>query len=172
MSSVPHRAYIGIGSNQGRRHEHYLSALRKLALLPGTRLNICSSRYETEPWGDSEQWYINGVVAIDTRLDPQMLLRACQGIESEMGRVRTGRRWQDRVIDLDVLAYDALALRETNLMIPHPEMHRRRFVLVPLCEIAPAWVHPVLRLTAKQLLGLVRDAKIIHLVPDTKELLG
>lgn len=104
---------------------------------------------------DTQPAYVNGVVQIETTCSPEILLNTCHTIEASLGRTRPPVRWAPRIIDLDLLAYDALVLNSPTLTLPHPELHKRRFVLGPLAEIAPAWQHPRLEKTAVQLLEAV-----------------
>jgi len=116
------------------------------------RIVQVSSIYETEPVGVREQpWFLNLVCAGETELSPQELLAFIQGIEGKMGRVREGR-FGPRLIDIDILFYDDLVIRTPSLEIPHPRLTERAFVLVPLVEIAPDLLHPVLKLTVREIL--------------------
>jgi 2-amino-4-hydroxy-6-hydroxymethyldihydropteridine diphosphokinase len=125
-----------------------------------------SSLYETEPLGDAETWFVNAVAEIETAMGATALLAALLAIERAMGRERVaGQRWASRLIDLDVLLYDAAVVDEPSLTVPHPELHRRRFVLVPLAELAPDVVHPVLGRTIAELLASVDDTKRVTLLP-------
>jgi 2-amino-4-hydroxy-6-hydroxymethyldihydropteridine diphosphokinase len=147
--------YIGVGSNLGRRKENCLKALK---LLAGKDVTIKrrSSFYETEPWGVTEQpRFINMAVEAETALPPRELLMLLKDIEKRLGRVE-GARWGPRVIDLDILLYDGLVMREPGLEIPHRLMHERDFALAPLSEIAPGLIHPVL---GKSIEELKRDLK-------------
>ena len=129
-------AYIGFGSNVGERLRTVLSALSLLQASPGLSICSVSSLYETEAVGYEKQAdFINGVVAVFTRLRPLRLLRRLQTVEKRLGRMRE-IRWGPRTIDLDILLYGDLVLVSDELTIPHPEMQNRRFVLVPLAEIA------------------------------------
>lgn len=154
-----HRAYIGIGSNQGAKVEHCERALRIMSTIPETAVAERSPLFESEPWGGSGEWYVNGVCAVDTNLEPATLLGYCHGIERRMGRRRSGRRWEDRVIDLDLLLFDDRVVDDPGLEVPHPELEKRKFVLVPMCEIAPEAAHPVLRMNMAQLLARVEDPR-------------
>jgi 2-amino-4-hydroxy-6-hydroxymethyldihydropteridine diphosphokinase len=137
-------AYIGIGSNLGNRQYHCLKAI-ELIERSGQKISKISSLYETEPWGVRKQpAFINMAVEIETGLPPRELLILCKRIEKRMGRKKTVR-WGPRVIDLDILLYDDLAVKDDDIVIPHPLMHRRAFVLEPLSEIAPEKVHPLLK---------------------------
>ncbi|HWP60588.1 MAG TPA: 2-amino-4-hydroxy-6-hydroxymethyldihydropteridine diphosphokinase [Candidatus Acidoferrales bacterium] len=161
---MPHRAYIGIGSNLGKKKENYLESLDRVAKIPGTKITKESSLYESEPLGDSKQWYVNGVIEIETELGPEQLLKRLKNIERQMGRKKVRKRWGARVIDLDILLYDDLKLNRRNLKIPHPELQNRKFVLLPLSEIAPQVVHPVLDATISELLLKVKNDKKVSLM--------
>jgi len=140
MSTV----YIGIGSNLGDRHRNCLRAV-ELLKQGGVSVQKQSSLHETAPWGLTEQpAFINMVVEIETRLSPMELLSLLKKIEKDMGRQETVR-WGPRIIDLDILLYDDITLKTDALIIPHPLMHEREFVLEPLSELAEDLVHPVLK---------------------------
>ena len=144
-------AFIGIGSNQGLARENCEQALKELGLLEKVWVESNSSLYETAPLGiENQDWFINSVVKIKTTLLPLALLNELLGIEEKMGRVRT-IKWGPRIIDLDLLFYEDLIITETNLKIPHPELHKRKFVLEPLKEIAPKLLHPILKKTVEEL---------------------
>lgn len=132
--------------------ERCREAVGLLVALENTRLIRVSPLYRTEPLGIREQdWFVNAVAEIRTALPPRELLSALLHIENRMGRVRA-RRWGPRVIDLDLLLYGQSVIEEPGLTVPHPELHKRRFVLVPLNEIAPYAVHPVFGISVKSLL--------------------
>jgi len=138
-------AYIGIGSNLGKKEENCLHAL-ELLQRRGIIVKKRSAMYETEPWGIKEQpRFINMAVEIETRLEPKDLLGVFKEIEKGMGR-KESVRWGPRIIDLDILLFEDMVLKEEDLEIPHPLMHERDFVLRPLCEIAPDRVHPLLKM--------------------------
>ncbi len=161
------RVFVGIGSNLGNRRAYYQKALDMIADLPQTSIVKCSSLYESEPLGDVKNWYINGVIALETECTPQQLLSRLQKIESALGRKRTAqtKKWASRTIDLDILLFDNDVVDEKKLKIPHPEMHLRRFVLLPLSELAPQCVHPHLGSTVAELLAGLADAKRVRLLP-------
>jgi len=137
------KAYVGLGSNLGEREAMIRLALDDLARLPETRLVKASSLYDTEPVGEVDQPnFLNAVAQLETNLTARQLLWNLLLIEKRLGRVRT-QRWGPRTIDLDLLLYGGLVVEETDLRVPHPELTRRSFVLVPLVEIDPLLVHPV-----------------------------
>jgi 2-amino-4-hydroxy-6-hydroxymethyldihydropteridine diphosphokinase len=145
------RAYLGLGSNIGERSANIKLAL---ALLEerGESIVRRSSLYETEPWGVRDQpLFLNMAVEVETNCGPRELFALCKKIERDMGRDPAAPRWGPRVIDLDILLYEGVILREPEIEIPHPRMHERLFVLDPLSEIAPQLVHPVLLMTIGEL---------------------
>jgi 2-amino-4-hydroxy-6-hydroxymethyldihydropteridine diphosphokinase len=143
--------YIGIGSNLGDRKHNCLKAIELLGE-NGIVVKKRSSMYETKPWGIEDQpRFINMAVETETDIEPQRLLRILKDIEKQLGRTET-QRWGPRIIDLDILLYGSLVLKENGLEIPHPLMHERDFVLKPLSEIAPEVRHPVIGKTVKELM--------------------
>ena len=163
---MPQRVYIGIGSNLGDRKANALEAVERVAGLPTTRLFRASSLYESEPLGDAKTWFVNSVIEIETELAPEALLKKLKAIEEAMGRKRVkGKRWGSRVIDLDILLWNTEVVDKRSLKIPHPELHKRRFVLLPLAELAPHVVHPQLGQSVSALLATVKDAKRVMLLP-------
>lgn len=131
------RAYIGLGANQGEPVENLKAALKSLNDNPDITVINVSSVYLTEPVGYADQpWFHNCVAELETGLGPFTLLEVLQGIENQLGRVRT-IRWGPRTVDLDILLYNGLQLNDEKLVIPHPRMKERAFVMVPLTEIAP-----------------------------------
>ena len=163
---MPHRVHIGIGSNLGDRRANLAEAIERMSQLPGTRVVRASSLYESEPLGDAKTWFVNGAIELDTELAPEALLKKLQAIEEAMGRKRVkGKRWGSRIIDLDILLYDQDVIDRRALKIPHPELHKRRFVLLPLAELAPHVVHPQLGQSISTLLATVKDDKRVVLMP-------
>ncbi len=147
-----HIAYIGIGSNLGDKVDHCEQAVRQILSIDCHKLLARSSLYKTQPLGYLDQdWFVNGVIQIETELDPPDLLKSMKEIESRLGRVETFR-WGPRTIDLDLLFYDDRVIDSGDLMVPHPLLHKRQFVLVPLAEIDGQLLHPVLRKTVRELL--------------------
>ena len=146
------RAFVGLGSNLGEREAMIRLALDDLARLPQTTLVRASSLYDTEPTGDVDQPnFLNAVAQLDTELTARQLLWNLLLIEKRLGRVRT-QKWGPRTIDLDLLLYGSQVIEESDLRVPHPELTRRSFVLVPLVELDPLLVHPI---TGETLLDLL-----------------
>lgn len=138
----PFRAYIGLGSNLGKRLGNIRSAIAALEQVPGIAITQVSSIYETDPVGNVKQpKFLNSVVEIETRLTALELLMTLQRIEKHMGRVRQAK-WEPRVIDLDILYYDQMVIESDGLSIPHSEAVKRAFVMIPLLEISPDFIDP------------------------------
>jgi 2-amino-4-hydroxy-6-hydroxymethyldihydropteridine diphosphokinase len=155
-----HKAYIGVGSNVGDRAENCRKALAAVAESESCLLEIQSPLYETEPVElEDQDWFINGVARIRTGLEPEDLLAELQAIERAIGREPGGPKFGPRILDLDILFFDDQVLRTTQLQLPHPQLHKRRFVLQPLCDIASELVHPVLRQTIRSVLSSLKDDK-------------
>ncbi len=153
-------AYIGLGSNMGDRAVR-LAEARRLLETAGVRILRASSVYRTEPVEVTDQEeFLNQVVSCDAAGSPEDLIETCLGVEREMGRVRT-RPGGPRVIDLDLLLFGDQVREREGLRLPHPRMHLRRFVLVPLVEVAPGARHPLLGLTAAELLARCPDRSCV-----------
>jgi 2-amino-4-hydroxy-6-hydroxymethyldihydropteridine diphosphokinase len=155
--------YLSTGSNLGNREQNLASALA--ALSDSLTITAVSSIYETEPWGYTEQpAFLNQVIAGTTPLDPPSMHALIKRIETGLGRQPTFR-YGPRLIDIDILSIGSIVMDTPELVIPHPRLQERAFVLVPLAEIAPAWVHPILHLGVKSLLEKV-DASGVKLYPS------
>lgn len=146
-------AYIGIGSNLGDKRRNCEQAVERIGRIRGCRLLHCSPWFLTRPVGvEGQDWYVNGALSLETEISARDLLARLLEVESAMGRVRAGK-WGPRVIDLDLLLYGEEIISDEDLQVPHPFMHTRRFVLVPMVHLAPQLVHPVLRRTMADLLS-------------------
>lgn len=147
-----HTAYIALGSNMGDREQYLKTALNSIGKIKGCQVKKVSSFLRTAPYGGVEQEdFLNGCAEIRTLLTPQELLAALQAIEKEAGRERK-IHWGPRTLDLDIIFYDWKIVEEENLQIPHVEMSKRDFVLIPLGEIAPYLRHPITQKTVKEML--------------------
>ncbi len=146
--------FLALGANLGDRAATLSKARAALQRAAGINLLAHSPLYETEPVGGPEGQgpYLNAVVAATTELDPQEVLALCQELEREFGRER-GEAWGPRTLDLDILCYGDQVLETPALVLPHPRLHERRFVLAPLCDLAPELVHPVLKKSVRRLLA-------------------
>ena len=157
-------AYIGIGSNLGDKLFNCTYAIKKISQLSRCEVAGCSAVFKTEPEGVTGQdWYANCVAQVRVTQSPSQLLTGLRGIESDMGRVRR-KRWEARIIDLDILLFGQEVIESDNLIIPHPLLHKRRFVLEPLSQLAPHLVHPVLKLTISQLLNKLSRGPFVELL--------
>lgn len=156
------KVYLGLGSNKGDRLRFLKSALAGIRKLNRTRVEAVSSVYETEPVGNKDQsQFLNAVAVIDTALSPQELLRELKTIEQLLGR-KERIRWGPREIDIDILYYDDLVVNEGPLRIPHGEVANRRFVLIPLSEIARELSDPVRKLSVVELLKFCPDTSSVR----------
>jgi 2-amino-4-hydroxy-6-hydroxymethyldihydropteridine diphosphokinase len=147
-----HIVYIGIGSNLGDKVNQCEKAISEILKVDYHKLLARSSLFKTKPIGyTSQDWFINGVIKIETDLEPLELLRRLKDIESRLGRKET-LRWGPRSIDLDILLFDEKKIQMEELQIPHPRLQERQFVLVPLAEIDRHLIHPVLKKSIGDLL--------------------
>jgi len=150
--------YLSLGSNMGDRMGHLRMAADLITKNIG---NIAkkSHLYDTQPWGNTEQdSFLNQVVMVNTTLDPRDILKEITQIEREMGRARKDSdKWGPRQIDIDILLYGKRIIRDKGLEIPHPELHKRAFVLVPLMELAPEYEHPILKQQIDELFMACED---------------
>jgi 2-amino-4-hydroxy-6-hydroxymethyldihydropteridine diphosphokinase len=149
--------FLGIGTNLGNREKNLEDAVARVEEYIG-KVTASSSVYETEAWGfQSEDEFLNRVIKVETKLKPSGLLGRILMIESLLGRVRNEKKYASRVIDIDILFYGDKKINEVELIVPHPRLHERRFVLVPLCEISPDLIHPVLNQSIAALLDKCED---------------
>ena len=149
--------YVSLGTNLGDKDNNLRTAVRLMQERIGKVISL-SSFCETAPWGfQSEHSFLNAAACIETRLSPEQLLLVTQQIERELGRTQksSGKAYKDRLIDIDLLMYDDLQIHADQLVLPHPLMTERRFVLEPLAEIAPETIHPVTGKTIRELLELL-----------------
>ncbi len=154
-------AYLLLGSNLGDRKAVLRQAIQHISEQIGS-IDAQSSVYETEPWGNTNQpGFLNLALEISTGLSAIQVLEKALSIEEQLGRVRL-ERWGSRIIDIDIIFYNADVIRiEDRLSIPHPEMQNRKFVLEPLCEIAPEFIHPVLNRSIKELFESLTDKSAV-----------
>ncbi|MBK8490978.1 MAG: 2-amino-4-hydroxy-6-hydroxymethyldihydropteridine diphosphokinase [Saprospirales bacterium] len=165
MSNPRQQALLHLGSNMGNRMENLKEACRQLEQKAG-RILQKSKVYETQPWGKPDQPdFLNMAVRLDTKSNPEALLRTIHLIEAEMGRVRE-EKWEPRIMDIDIALFADLVIQTPELTIPHPEMHLRNFVLVPLLDIAADWVHPILKESLEDLYWSNEDPLDVIMLED------
>jgi len=153
-----HTAYLSVGSNLGDKLGNCLNGIAALAAAGESEIQACSRFYRTSPVDYTDQdWFVNAAVKIATGLEPSDLLHQLKGIQQNMGRKADAIRFGPRVLDLDILLYDERIIRTQSLEIPHPRMHKRAFVLQPICDINPTIMHPVLGRSAADLLASLED---------------
>jgi len=152
-----HIAYIGIGSNLGDKIHHCEKAISAILKIDRHKLLAKSSLFKTQPIGyTSQDWFVNGVIKIETDLEAPELLRTLKTIESQLGRIETFR-WGPRTIDLDILFFDDNEIHTEELQIPHPLIQDRQFVLIPMAEIDRNLIHPVFKKTVQELLNNLKE---------------
>lgn len=153
-----HTAYISAGSNIGDKLLNCKNGLTALTESGATAIKAWSSFYKTSPVDFKEQdWFVNAVVKIETELDPFELLKDMNSIQIRAGRTCDQVRFGPRILDLDIILYDNVVADLPGLTIPHPRMHKRRFVLKPICDIDPEVIHPVFKKSLKHLLENLND---------------
>ena len=158
------QVFLGLGSNVGDRFVNLKNAIEKIKNIEDTEVIQCSSIYETEPWGKRDQdFFYNMAAEVNSKLIPFKLIYKLKDIENQLGRIRT-EKWEERNIDIDILFYEDEVIITDFLEIPHPEIEKRKFVLVPLNEIAPDFIHPVYKKTISELLESTEDdLKVVKL---------
>ena len=162
-------AYLGIGSNVGDRQAWCAKAIARLSRHPDISHLTRSALYETEPVDAPNQgWFLNCAVGLETALTVQALFALCTQIECDLGRVRSERN-EPRTIDIDVLFYGPEVVNTSDLIVPHPRLETRKFVLDPLAELAPDVVHPVLHLTVRELLDRLGNSPIVRKLGDAPQ---
>lgn len=160
--------FLLLGGNLGDRWSYMQQALDFVALQVGT-VRQTSRIFETEAWGVTNQPnFLNQVIRIETSIEPKSLLNVVQSIEQQMGR-KTEQKWGSRVIDIDILYYNDLILETPELIIPHPQIPNRRFTLIPLVEIAPKMLHPVLSKQHEELLEACIDTSLVWVAKSPYE---
>ena len=160
--------YTLLGGNLGDKKKIFEEARELLGERIG-KISALSSVYETEPWGfESEDIFWNQVLKMETELSTEEILAKIQQIEQDLGRIRKENQFSSRIIDIDILFYGDQIINQENLIIPHPRIQERKFTLVPLCEIAPELLHPVLKKSIGQLLKECPDRLNVKLVSELK----
>ena len=161
------QVFLGIGGNLGNKRENFKRAHSFIENELGKILQT-SSVYETPPWGfRAKESFWNQVLLIETDYSPEVVLKKIHDIEEQFGRKRDAKNYASRKMDIDILYYDDIFQEEKNLIIPHPLLHQRKFVLVPLTEIAPQFKHPLLRLTSIQMMENCHDESVIKKLDET-----
>lgn len=158
-------AYLCLGSNTREKFKLIEQAVSLINLADNIKLIRSTALYETEPWGlKNQNWFLNMAMEIKTSLSPQDLLMKCQNIEKMLGRNRQKEvRWGERTIDIDIIFYDKETMESQVLTVPHKYMHKRAFVLVPLLELIPDFVHPVLNKSVSELYDDLEEVEDVYL---------
>ena len=149
-----HSVIISVGSNIGGKQDNCQKGIGHLMASGNATLVKASRFYRTSPVDYLDQdWFVNAAVKIETLLEPLELLEVLKAVQQQCGRTKSGIRFGPRVLDLDIIFYDRLVMKSPTLEIPHPRMHKRRFVLQPICDIDPNIVHPLLNISVKSLMN-------------------
>ena len=152
-------AYLCLGSNIGDKVGYLQQAVKMLTESGLVTVVRTSALYETEPWGNKDlDWFVNGVIEVKTKLSPRELLQLCKNTEIQMGRKPSEKKYEARIIDIDILFYGDLIIDEPDLKIPHEHLHERAFAIVPLLELIPDYEHPKYK---KSLLQLHEDLETL-----------
>lgn len=155
-----------LGSNMGDKVGYLKDACKRLEHKAG-RILQKSKVYATQPWGNTDQpEFLNMAIRLETKSSPEELMQTILNIEKEMGRVRD-QKWDPRIIDIDMVLFADLVIQTPHLTVPHPEMHRRNFVLVPLLDIAADWIHPILRESMEDLYWNNEDPLDVVMTEET-----
>lgn len=150
-------AYLILGGNKGKKYQNLLSANNLIEKRIGKIIKQ-SEIYTTKAWGNTNQPdFLNQVIAVQTNLSPVEILTIILSIEIELGRIRTSQKWQERTMDIDILFYNDEVIKSPNLIIPHPFIQDRKFVLIPLAEIAKDLIHPIFKKNIETLLNECKD---------------
>ena len=144
------KVYFSIGSNKGNRSQLINEAIDKIDISIG-RVELKSSNYETQSWGFKSNNFYNVCLLIESSLSVESIFNKILKIEKDMGRLKSGNKYSDRCIDIDILFVEDIIVNNKNLIIPHPRLHLRKFVLTPMLDIAPDLIHPILNKSIKQL---------------------
>jgi len=158
------KVLISYGSNMGDKKENCREAIRRILKLKGVTILWESSFYRTDPVGIIEQdWFVNGLISVETDIPPEELLDRLLSIELQMGRVRE-EKWGPRLIDLDIISYGDQVMESEKLTLPHPETPNRAFVLIPIRQIEPTWIHPVTGKTAGEMLQELSEDQQVQII--------
>ncbi|MBF0467730.1 MAG: 2-amino-4-hydroxy-6-hydroxymethyldihydropteridine diphosphokinase [Desulfamplus sp.] len=150
--------FVSIGSNMGDKYSNCIMGIKHINELHATRVVDTANFYKTEPVDYKDQdWFVNSALKLETELDPETLMASLKNIEQKLGQYEKTVRFGPRIIDLDIIFYQDMVVNTDKLTIPHPRMHKRCFVLKPLCDIAPEMIHPVLGSSTKKLLKNVEN---------------
>ena len=152
------KVYISLGSNMGDSVSTLMSAIQEIEKRIGS-LYSSSSFYETEPWGfDAEQNFVNALICIESSMEAEVIMKELLQIENDMGRTRNNSSfYESRPIDLDIISVENDVIQTTELVVPHPKMHERLFVLIPFMEIEPNWRHPLINRTLQEMVSELDD---------------
>lgn len=158
-------AFLSLGSNMGDKVGYIQQAYKMLDFTDKIKVKKCSSFYETEPFGHkSQDWFVNVALEIETDLSPEELLQKCLKVEEQLGRQRYETiKWGPRTIDIDIIFYADNVIATDNLQVPHPQMHHRAFVIVPMLELNPDFVHPIMEKTILQMHNDLEDPEEVYL---------